>query len=80
MEEGIGLLQQMGAAHALTTESDPNEAALTRSTKMQFVKGAPDQLKSAVTYATGNTSALKKALRDIGSCDPRAGSVVSERG
>lgn len=69
MEEGIGLLWQMEATHALITGTNPDEVAVT-SIKMQFVKGAPNKLKPlvilAVTYATGNIGALTDALRDIG--------------
>lgn len=70
IEEGINVVWQMGMAHALVAGSNPDSIAVTRSIKMQFLRGAPASLKPliipAVTNATGNIGALADTLRDIG--------------
>uniref|UniRef100_A0A8B9Z4H2 Uncharacterized protein n=1 Tax=Buteo japonicus TaxID=224669 RepID=A0A8B9Z4H2_9AVES len=70
MEEGINLVWQMGMAHVLVKGSNPDRVAVTRSIKMQFLRGAPAPLKPlimpAVTNAMGKVGALADTLREIG--------------
>jgi len=69
MEEGINLLWQMGMAHALVMESNPDSVAVTRSVKMQVLGGVPASLKPwiipAVTNVTGNVDTVANTLREI---------------
>ena len=69
MKEGINLARQMGMAHALVTGSNPDRVAVTRSIKMQFLRGAPASLKPlilpAVTNAMGNVGTLEDTLREM---------------
>ena len=57
-------------AHVLITGFNSDRVSLTRSIKMQLLRGAPGSVKPliipAVPNATGNVGALANTLREIG--------------